>query len=290
MFLTSIGQNQNSKWFFGYGAGLDFMSNPPTPVFGSSINVPEGCSSISDNNGNILFYSDGQTIWNQSHNVMANGTGLAGSGNPSQSCLIAKQPGSNTIYFVFTIAGAPALNGNFCYSIVDMSLAAGLGSVTVKNAILFTSISSSEKITGTMHCNGIDKWILTHGNGPNNNTFHAFYLSAAGLNTVSVNSAIGSYHTNFTAAGCMKISPNGRKVALAFTSSSMYVELFDFDNQTGVVSNSLVLNGPSGNIYGIEFSGDGSKLYASRIGNYFGTNIYQWDLCAGNNAAIISSF
>ena len=280
-------QNQNSKWFFGNNVGLDFMSNPPAFIFGSSINSFEGCSSISDNSGNLLFYSDGQTIWNQNHNVMANGTGLAGVGTAAQSCLIVQKPGSNSIYYVFTLAGIPS-GGNFCYTIVDLSLAAGMGSVTVKNATVYSAPSSPEKLTGTTHCNGIDKWIVIHGYGFSNNNFQSYLLTSAGLNTVAIMSPVGSVNSGY-GQGYMKISSSGRKLAVANNGSFMPVELFDFDNQSGAISNPMMLNGPMGAIYGLEFSGDGSKLYASRIGWSSGTEIFQWDLCAGNSLSIISS-
>jgi PKD repeat protein len=62
------------------------------------------------------------------------------------------------------------------------------------------------------------------------------------------------------------------------------IELFDFDNATGAVSNpaTLVTNGYIP--YGCEFSPDGTRFYASDF-----TKIYQWDLCAGSNTAIIAS-
>ena len=99
--LFSFSQNETKKWCFGNKAALDFMTSPPT-AFTSSINAGEGCSSIADANGNLLFYTDGVTIFNANHSIMANGTGLLGSSyqSTSQGALIVKQPGSATIYYV----------------------------------------------------------------------------------------------------------------------------------------------------------------------------------------------
>src|SRR5690606_6500577 len=75
---SAYAQNQNAKWFFGKYAGIDFSTNPPTVLTGGQTNCTEGVTGIADNSGNLLFYTDGETIWNASHVTMANGTGLLG--------------------------------------------------------------------------------------------------------------------------------------------------------------------------------------------------------------------
>ncbi|HOZ87330.1 MAG TPA: hypothetical protein PL029_06200, partial [Bacteroidia bacterium] len=123
------GQNETSKWYFGKYAGLDFMNSPPTALTHTMVNATEGCASIADASGNLLFYTEGTTIWNQQQVVMANGGGLLGNQSTAQSALIVKQPGSASIYFVFTL-DAQGMSNGLRYSVVDMSLAAGMGSVT----------------------------------------------------------------------------------------------------------------------------------------------------------------
>jgi gliding motility-associated-like protein len=297
-------QNETKKWYFGYGGALDFMTNPPSVLANNSMTVDEGCASMADNNGNLLFYTDGMTIWNSTHTVMANGTGLNGGHSSTQAALILKKPGSSTIYYVYTVIGNTWFQG-LNYSEVDMSLASGQGSVTAKNVNLFSG-SLHEKLTATKHCNGTDFWILvrdfSYFNMNDNGNFHAYQLSSAGMNTTAVVSAF-TYSTYFHFIGAMKISPNGRKLACANYNYSMQYdtfELFDFDNSTGVVTNSLALmnnfpnNGNSffASGYGVEFSPDGTKLYGA-LGNFYATfnngNIIEWDLCAGSNSAIVAS-
>src|SRR5688572_14026134 len=151
-------QNETKKWYFGAQAGLDFMG-PPTILTNGMMSPWEGCASIADAAGALLFYTDGITVWNKTHAVMANGNGLMGNSSTTQSGVIVKRPGSTTIYYVFTADAQGAPNG-LRYSIVDMSLAAGNGSVTVKNTLLFTP--TTERITAVRHCNGVDVWIVTH--------------------------------------------------------------------------------------------------------------------------------
>ena len=173
-----------------------------------------------------------------------------------------------------------------------MSLAAGFGSVTVKSFTLASGLT--EKLSATRHCNGTDSWILTHLY--NSNNFLAFQLSATGINTTAVISSVGSVY-NYTpqpnasvnTVGCMKISPDAKRIAITkfYTGG---IELFDFDNSTGIVSNPILIgmtyNFGIAQAYGCEFSPDATKVYASGSSN--GT-LFQWDLCAGTSSAIAAS-
>jgi len=295
-------QNEFSKWYFGNQAGLDFSTQPPTVLSNGIVNTPEGVASICDNVGNLLFYGGGSSIVNNTHVLMANGTGLfAGNGSSTQGMLFVKQPGNANIYYVFTTDMTANSNG-FCYSIVDMALAAGLGSVTVKNAPLYTP--TCEKQVAVRHCNGRDVWIITHHYGTNE--FRTYLLTAAGIAANPVVSAIGEIPAGNYAStvGQLKISPDGKKLAMATVTSSIPnslgdggFQLFDFDAGTGVVSNSLSLVSSQNltmgaNAYGVEFSPDGTKLYGATSPGFspnYTCTLHQWNICAPNSQAIIAS-
>lgn len=278
--INAFSQNQTSKWCFGNFGGLDFMTSPPTTLTGVAIATNEGCSSIADAAGNLLFYTDGITVWNSSNAVMLNGTGLLGNSSTTQSGVIVKQPGNNNIFYVFTLGTGSGLN-NLNYSIVDMSLAAGSGSVVSKN--IFLNGSSTEKLTSVRHCNGTDVWVVTHDLGSNN--FRIYLVTSAGVNPVAVVSSVGTVHNGF--AGYLKASPQGLKLGVCIYNNVVndQFELYDFDASSGIVSNPLVLASLSFPI-GCEFSPDGSKFYGTRESV---NTLYQWDLCAGSNTAIIAS-
>jgi PKD repeat protein len=233
---------------------------------------------------------------------MANGNGLMGNLSTTQSAIIVKQPGNNTLYYVFTLDQTGGGNGAR-YSIVDMALAAGLGSVTVKNATLYTP--SCEKQVAVRHCNGKDVWIVSHEY--NSNNFRSYLLTNSGLNPNPVITAIGETpgqgNTNGLAstAGQMKISPDGKKIAIAVAGESLPstlglggFQLFDFDASSGVISNSLILinaQNANGYCYGLEFSADGSKLYGTTQASLSSlpATLFQWDVCSGVPATIIAS-
>jgi len=280
--LTS--QNETSKWYFGSYAALDFTSNPPAIINSSAMFVVEGCASISEPNGNLLFYTDGMTVWAANNSVMANGTGLIGNITSSQSSLILKKPGSSTLYYLFTQGGFGT--GSLAYSIVDMSLAAGTGSVTVKNATLAANMT--EKLCGTKHCNGTDYWIVAHKT--NSNDFYAYTLTASGVSASPIISSIGALVSGTTTgAGCLSFSPNGRKLLAAHNPPFIF-EMYDFNPLTGQVSNALNLGSFYG--YGCAFSPDGTKMYGTSNLNTIppsGSQFLQWDLSVSSPSLIIQS-
>ena len=268
-------QQERNIWYFGFGAGLDFNSGAPTVLTNGALNTDEGCSSICDANGDLLFYTDGITIWDRTHAVMLNGTGLTGDPSSTQSGIIVKKPGSANLYYVFTI------NTDWNYSIVDMSLNNGYGGVTANKNVLIYQGYVSEKQTATYHQNGTDIWVVAH----TQNEFHAHLLSPTGLNPTPVVSVVGPVHPNLY--GQMKISPQGNRIALGTYAGVTDVSLYDFDKVTGQVSNNMELTNGITQCYGLEFSPNGRWLYCSMNSAVY--TICQYDLSLTNVAAIQAS-
>jgi hypothetical protein len=123
------------------------------------------------------------------------------------------------------------------------------------------------------------------------NNMLCFLLTASGLNTAPVISPVGTITT--TAQGSLKFSPDGKKIGQTAFNGTPAVTIYDFDNSTGIVSNPniLAVNLGSYGSYGSDFSADSKKYYASTYYAYNTSPAYisQWDLCAGNNAAIAAS-
>ncbi len=281
----SFAQNETNLWYFGYNAAIDFTSGAPVSLNTSNVSTDEGSASISDSAGNLLFYTDGITVWNANHVVMTNGSNLMGGISSTQSALIIPRPGSNTLYYIFTVS--EQLNpGGLRYSVVDMSLQGGLGKVILKNILL--DDPSTEKITAVCHSNMMDIWVIAHD--WNNNNFQAYLLSDTGLNISPVVSSSGAVHNglNGNTIGYMKSSPDGSRLALAVYKDNFF-EVFDFDKSTGIVSHDIHLPSfpqASSGAYGVEFSPYGSKLYGTvNTPGY----IYQWDLNAGSDSSIVAS-
>ena len=261
-------QNSSNIWYFGDRAGLDFNTSPPTALTDGQINTQEGVASVSDNNGDLLFYTDGSTIWDRSHQAMPNADGnLNGHWSSSQSAIIVPNLSAPNIYYVFTVDELGGGNG-LSYTIVDLSLA-GNGSIpnplgnAVSGEINIQLVSPvTEKIVGVLKPDYSGYWIVAHG--WNNNSFYAYEINCSGLNTEPVISNIGNVHTggsgNINAVGYMKASIDGQKLALVNRNSGT-IDVYDFDNSTGVVSNEFEIKPNDPLIYGLEFSFNGDYLY-----------------------------
>ncbi|MEP7171100.1 MAG: T9SS type A sorting domain-containing protein, partial [Bacteroidota bacterium] len=166
--------------------------------------------------------------------------------------------------------------------IADMSLQGGLGDITVLNTQLLAQVD--EKLTAVRHANGTDIWVITTQNSMD--TIQAFLLTSAGVSTTPVTSVSPIIHSGGGEIGCLKASPLKNKLALANHYNSF--ELHDFDNATGVATNGFeMVSSNYGAAYGVEFSPDGTRLYGSGYGP--GNFIYQFDLTAGTDSAIINS-
>jgi gliding motility-associated-like protein len=286
LFSDIYSQREANIWYFGKYAGIDFNSGKPEPLNNSAMNTWEGCSSISDTLGNLLFYTNGIKIWNRKHSVMTNGSNLNGDTSSTQSAVIVRQPGTEPIYFVFTVDYQAHPNG-FEYSVVDMRLDNGFGDVVAekKNIVLLTP--TCEKIACVNHQNNKDSWIISHG--WNDSVFYSYLLTENGLQ-LPVISKTGSvyspdeYNLNLNAIGYLRASCDGKKIASAVLYNST-VEIFDFDNSTGILSNPIKITFPQiFGTYGVEFSPDVSKLYVTSS-----LELYQVNLLAGTSNDIINS-
>ncbi|HRD39171.1 MAG TPA: hypothetical protein PLC65_11100, partial [Bacteroidia bacterium] len=85
--------------------------------------------------------------------------------------------------------------------------------------------------------------------------------------------------------GQLTISPDGTKVLNALTCQDKF-ELFNFNLNTGILSNSIVINGDGGKAWGTAFSPDSKKIYVDGI---FSSKIYQYDITNYNSSAISAS-
>jgi hypothetical protein len=306
LMFPAYSQNETRWWFFGNRAGLHFQSNTVVPLPGvSPIYNGWASTTMADSAGNLLFYIDGGWIaYNQQHDTLANGYFKIHKG--LQSCYIVRKSGSQyyIIHNDWINYKKPGIPPMLSYSIVDMTLAGGFGSVTVNHqSITPAGLTIVEKMAITRHCNKTDHWILVHKGGypTGNNEFMAYLMSPTGISTIPVVSAVGAAQlqigpgVNFYSAK-MKISPNGKKVVGLY--HNRVVELYDFDNSTGAVSNPARLDStsvPTESMYpypfDAEFSPDGSKLYVSYTDKPNGTypSLWQYDLTLGSVAAIASS-
>ncbi len=265
----SYAQKEANVWYFGNKAGLDFNSGTAVVLEDGALDSFEGVSTICDTDGNLLFYTDGITVYNKNHTIMQNGTGLLGHPSATQSGVIVPVPLSSTLFYIFTVDYAYT-TGSLHYSIVDISLNGGLGAVTTKN--VYIQDNSTEKISAVVHSNMSDIWIVIHER--NNSVYKSYLLTKDGLSATIKTSNTGPIVGYNGEQGCLKISPDGNLLAMA-TYLNNRVDISTFDNTSGQITYSYGFN-YSDATYGIEFSKDSKLLYVSVA--YDISEIYQVNL------------
>jgi|JI10StandDraft_1071094.scaffolds.fasta_scaffold06473_6 hypothetical protein len=272
---NGISKNNAKHWYFGNQAAIKFENNVPIALTNSAMSQVEGVATMSDANGNLLFYTNGITIFNRNHQVMVNGSGLTSNSSNTQSAFIVPFPQNPDKYYVIT-------PGPYNYSIVDMTLDNGNGAVmsTAKNISINTE--NSEKVAGLLASNQTDIWLITYG--ASQKRFNVYKISPSGITTTPV---VSQFTTASGFFGYMKISPDGTKIAMANFTNTFH--LYDFDAATGVVSNQVIVPITIGGFgsYGIEFSPNSQLVY---VADHRGQNrVFQYDITLATPTLISAS-
>lgn len=288
LFISAFvfGQKHQNNWYFGRYASILFDATTNTPSVGKDnpMVYPTAAVSISDSiTGELLFYSNGRTVWNKNHNAMPNGNNIVTA--PVQGAIAIPNPGNRNQYYIFTVE----INRLLEYSIIDMSLNGGLGDVITKNNLLATNTAS--KLAAVKHKFNNAYWLITHSNtNPAQNTFWAYNITENGITTTPVTSKIGEVGNKF---GDFVSDSKGSKLALTtYDKDNALAQVFDFDKHCGTVSNAKTLykDNDWDYAFGAAFSPNDEVLYIaysykeSQLVQYFGTDFTNWAVVAQSDA------
>ncbi|MBN3522076.1 gliding motility-associated C-terminal domain-containing protein [Algoriphagus lutimaris] len=266
--IWDLDDQSNNIWYFGDGAGLDFNPDPddpdaPTPRPIESRHpqdIPAGTTTISDQTGQVLFYTDGASVWDLNGDLMENGDFIGGDNSASQSVLAVPVPEEQTLFYLFTTQQSANGSNQVSYSLVDIKAEneSGIGNVVSKDNFLF---SPSTEHTAALNA-GDTTWMMFHELG--NNTFRAYPVSSLGIGP-PVLSSVGSNHGFNSGVGAMKFNSDGDKVAVTISEGGCNkLEIFDFDQDTGEMTEYARIDlGCEGDVYGLEFSEDGDRVLVS---------------------------
>jgi len=283
LILSAMGiqaQNlQNANWYFGNQRAFSFSppnQNSPQLIAGSAMSTQESCASVSDTNGNLLFYTNGIKIWNNANVEMPNGSGLNGSLSSTQGAVIVPKPGSPSRYYIFTINGITGSlptepNRGLYYTEVDVILGdvvAGVKNIAVSGSQ--GASTESEKLTATKHADGVNYWVVAQLGS----IIRSYRVTSTGVQAFPLVTSTAPVNTNTgigisPAVGQMKISPNGQKIGICYNTGT--IALGDFNSSTGQASfpNSLIAAPLA---YSLEFSPDSQFVYFSPGGSISYTN------------------
>jgi hypothetical protein len=265
LFQPLLAQKEGNIWYFGQsGRGFDFNATSPAVLGNGAMRIHHGEPfTMSDPCGNLLFYSDGQTVWNRDHQIMLNGDGLLRIAS-TQPVVAVPHPGQDSLYYLFVQAETNSVlppKAELRYSIIDLRLDKGLGGIAVKNQFLYQTNGSL--LTSVRHGNGQDYWIIT--GEVDANRFLAYRVDQNGLDATPV---VNVMPFTFTYSRKLRASPDGHYIAVNAYSGSPEREawLIGFDNATGKATGTHLLP-VKGSGTPVEFSPDGRRMYFSVPGN-----------------------
>jgi gliding motility-associated-like protein len=285
LFIVSIvifscqiySQNETTWWPIGSHVFLDFTTSIPSHNYLSNTEIFETDASVSDNNGNLFFYTNGDTIYGGDNSVLPNGVGQSAK-SVTQGKLFIKKPGINAVYYLFSISNLTSIfNNKFEYFILDKNVNNGIGDVILKKELGLGPYS--EKMTATEHCNNKDYWVVVvkYVNKTENEDdiyykdeieFLSYLVTENGVQNTPIHSLI-SLGKNFPILGQLKFNSKGTILASADPNG---IDLFDFNKESGIVSFQKRIYLPLNNGYGIEFSTNDDFLYINEKQYQFSTN------------------
>ena len=292
-FGASIAQKEANVWHFGIGNSLDFNSGSPVQTSGSQMYTNEGCASYCDENGNLLFYSngggrlpasgqDGGKIWNKNNQVMYDMQGQEGGGwSAAQSSVVVPAPGEPDVFYLFTmeelefdvdgIVPSEPNGRGLRYFKIDMTLNGGLGDVIEADVPVYDY--SYEGICAIRHANETDYWILIN---QDTSGIGVYRVNQSGVQLAGVY----PHPVFFNGFGIIKSSPTQSGVGAPCCNKVMTsAGLYDFNLSTGVLTFESDLGAASD--YNFEFSPNGFYLYASIFdSNTFVSNLVQYNVFA----------
>ncbi|MDR2204587.1 MAG: hypothetical protein LBE36_00260 [Flavobacteriaceae bacterium] len=306
--IALYSQEEDYNWTFGYNAGLNWNS-PQTYTasaitgigesigtvtqtdiqltgiptgFRSKMFTQEGCFTVSTYTGELMFYSDGITIWDKNGDPMPNANAtLTGHPSSAQSGIVIPYPGQGGKYIAFSVN--QHLNGNLTYSVVDMSLNGGLGDVVpdqLNIPLTGTGGAFGESLTAVRHPNHRDYWIVAIARDPVTfeGTINVWKVDLSGVDNTDPVSTInttgmGFYQGPTSYLSYMRFSSDGTKFWMGGGDQVNNYFLANFDPNTGTFSNGKVKELPPANTpggfgdgsYGVEFSPNGKYVYATHI-------------------------
>ena len=287
-----IAQGANANWCFGDSAGLKFVGvNTPTNFKSGALSKGE-TATISDANGNLLFYAFGIAtnadpcleVHDNSFQQMQNGDSLIGD-TWYQTEVILPMPGNDSLYYLFSSQGG-SYNGVF-YSIISKKDISKTGKVLQKNNQIYEA-RIADYIQTVKHGNGRDWWLITHLGGTiPSDTFYVWLIDPSGIT--------GPFKQNIgfnTVEDFRKVCFNSTGTKFTEVSYQGIINEFDFDRCTGTISNQRIIRYPNNVLvlypyvpvfWSVAYSHNDNYLYVSNLGRYSdSTNIYQLDMSLTN--------
>jgi gliding motility-associated-like protein len=296
-FEQGGGGGGNEEWFFGNGATLefqsdggvetprdslstegDFFSDPEidsvtiSAVAGRSnpLNSDVSTAMVYGPSGSLAFYSDGKNVYdaNEEPILDKNGVGLLnGNNTASQGLIIIPKIGCTECphhqYYVFS---KDVDSGLLSYSVIDLRYNGGSGIITERDIPVAYGITDRMTVQPKADETGFE--IFTHQD--NSNVIEVLKIDSLGIQSTQY--SLGLSHTDDGSKdGYIVFSSDGTLMAQGVVAGGKnFVEVYTYDAGTntfiGPLTVDLGIPAPP-NVYGLSFSPDGDKLFATVSGD-----------------------
>lgn len=282
-------QGENNTWCFGAYNGINFNTVPPV-FFEHAMHTQEGCASVSDPAGNLLFYAHSGVVYNKQHNIMPNSYGILGNGPPvfgspfqmqgstMQGTAIVPSFSNPYQYYLFTLDDIMTADGKLRYTLIDMSLDNGLGDVVSgqKNIVVDSGMNEQMTVMPGLGCTS--QWIVVHKRS--GTTYHAHRISANG---VDLNGVV-SPGSSSTTGGVLSGSPDGSMIASRIGGG---IELASFNAATGTITDFKNLSTAGyATTFPLVFSPLGKRLYVGGAAQLLQFDLEQLPVVAAVNSSL----
>ncbi len=278
-----MSQSQIDKdlWIFGKGASLKFDSRTATPYALTDdflINSSEAAATGIDQNGNLLFYSDGVNIWNSKHNLIYNE--LLGSQEATHGISIFQDPDNDKLFLLVTAHTSAFLDGSYLYKL-DFTNTID-GEISKLKFHLDSSERSYERVEVIRHQNKKDFWVVINPQYGDSSAYITYLYKNGKL--IFNDRYISKMKRNFN-KGYLKVAPH-QKMLVSADYDGNEIEFAAFNNQRGGIDSTKRLTTTvfETGVYGLEFSENSMLLYLttyerdSTRDDYFYSRCYQMDV------------
>ncbi len=268
-------QKYDYNWVIGYdtlantkgGTLIDFNFKPRKISFFPKIaSMWSAVASMSDKDGNLMFYSNGCFLYNAKHEKIKNGNGPQGdfffnaycknvseydaSAPFAQSMLCIPHTDSSRIFYLFSNNGlfvSEAISSYVSYGMllqkIDMSKNNSDGEVTAKKNLIIKDTLMLGGLDAVKHSNGKYWWIISKQDS--SNCFWLTLFDGKGNILKQFTQCLGNNALLKDGAGFhVKFSPDGNKFIISTGSYQgeklpwkNAIHIYDFDRCTGMLSN-----------------------------------------------------
>lgn len=274
-YETNTDFNRTRNWHFGNGIGLRF---DPDTIYEAptNINSTEAAAVHTDQDGNLLLYSNGEKVWNANHKVIHNGNLTLGHHSSNLGSVFVIHEDNPDSVYLFNTYWNGSTTKEFSVNLIIKE--SDTFRVAFKDSVIMHSVC--EPISVVKADNGKDIWVIVHKFEEDN--IYSYLLTSEGIVSCPVVSK--SLSTPLGVHGAylsMRFSSNGKYLIKSNTnlpppSIIKGIELYEFDVKNGKLKFLYSIDNPSSPLFlGLCFSENNQNIFI--VDRDSGVNIFKFN-------------